>query len=38
MQACASPTLFQEVTPNQDITSAMNKLFQQAVATARLTQ
>jgi len=38
MQACASPNLYQAVTPDQDISSAMNALFAQAVATARLTQ
>jgi Flp pilus assembly protein TadG len=38
MQACASPGLYFEVTPTQGIGDAMNKLFQQAVATARLTQ
>jgi Flp pilus assembly protein TadG len=38
MQACASPNLYLQVTPNQDITSAMNALFAQAIATARLTQ
>jgi Flp pilus assembly protein TadG len=38
MQACASPNLYWKVTPNEDITSAMNKLFEQAIATARLTQ
>jgi Flp pilus assembly protein TadG len=38
MQNCASPGLFFEVKTDQDITAAMNALFQQAVATARLTQ
>jgi Flp pilus assembly protein TadG len=38
MQKCASPGLFFEVKTDQDISSAMNALFQQAVATARLTQ
>jgi Flp pilus assembly protein TadG len=38
MQSCASPGLFFEVKTDQDITAAMNALFQQAVATARLTQ
>jgi Flp pilus assembly protein TadG len=38
MQACASPGLFFDVQSGGDITSAMNALFQQAVATARLTQ
>jgi Flp pilus assembly protein TadG len=38
MQACASPGLFFEVTPTQGIGDAMNKLFEQAIATARLTQ
>jgi Flp pilus assembly protein TadG len=38
MQACASPGLFFDVVSGGDITSAMTALFQQAVATARLTQ
>src|SRR5271166_4157821 len=38
MQACASPGLYFEVTTDGDISSAMSALFQQAVATARLTQ
>jgi Flp pilus assembly protein TadG len=38
MQKCASPGLFFEVKTDQDISAAMNALFQQAVATARLTQ
>jgi Flp pilus assembly protein TadG len=38
MKSCASPGLFFEVSTDQDITAAMNGLFQQAVATARLTQ
>jgi Flp pilus assembly protein TadG len=38
MQGCASPGLFFEVKTDQDITPAMNALFQQVVATARLTQ
>lgn len=38
MQNCASPGLFFEVTPTQGIGDAMNALFEQAVATARLTQ
>jgi Flp pilus assembly protein TadG len=37
MKACASPNLYQAVTPDQDITSAMNGLFAEAIATARLT-
>jgi hypothetical protein len=37
MKACASPGLFFEVTPTQGIGDAMNALFLQAVATARLT-
>ena len=37
MKACASPGLFFEVTPTQGIGDAMNALFEQAVATARLT-
>jgi Flp pilus assembly protein TadG len=38
MKNCASPGLFFEVTPTQGIGDAMNALFEQAVATARLTQ
>ena len=38
MQSCASPGLFFQVTTDGDITSAMNALFQKAVATARLSQ
>jgi Flp pilus assembly protein TadG len=37
MQACASPGLFFDVASGGDISSAMTALFQQAVATARLT-
>jgi Flp pilus assembly protein TadG len=38
MQSCASPGLFFQVSTDQDISGAMAALFQQAVATARLTQ
>ena len=38
MQACASPGLYFDVQSGGDISSAMTALFQQAVATARLTQ
>jgi Flp pilus assembly protein TadG len=38
LQACASPGLYSAVGPNEDISAALNKLFAQAVATARLTQ
>lgn len=38
MQACASPGLYFMVQSGGDISSAMTALFQQAVATARLTQ
>jgi Flp pilus assembly protein TadG len=38
MKSCASPGLFFQVSTDQDITAAMQALFQQAVATARLTQ
>ncbi|HXW23919.1 MAG TPA: pilus assembly protein TadG-related protein [Xanthobacteraceae bacterium] len=38
MQACASPGLYFQVTPTQGIGDAMNALFEQAIATARLTQ
>ncbi|MHB8286547.1 MAG: TadE/TadG family type IV pilus assembly protein [Caulobacteraceae bacterium] len=36
-QACASAGLYQEVATDQDVTAALNSLFQAAVATARLT-
>ena len=36
MQSCASPGLYFAVTTDGDITAAMQTLFQQAVATARL--
>jgi len=36
MQSCASPGLFFEVTPTQGISDAMTKLFQKAVADARI--
>ncbi len=38
MQSCASTGLFFQVTTDDDITAAMNALFQKAVATARLNQ
>ena len=38
LQSCASPGLFFSVTTDSDITAAMQTLFQQAIATARLTQ
>jgi Flp pilus assembly protein TadG len=38
MQSCASTGLYFQVTTDGDITSAMNALFQKAVATARLSQ
>jgi hypothetical protein len=38
MQNCASPGLYFEITTDGDITSAMQTLFQLAIATARLTQ
>jgi hypothetical protein len=38
MQSCATPGLFFSVTTDGDITAAMTALFQQAVATARLSQ
>ena len=38
MKNCASPGLFFQVSTDQDISAAMAALFQQAVATARLTQ
>jgi Flp pilus assembly protein TadG len=38
MESCASPGLFFSVTTDGDITAAMQGLFQQAIATARLTQ
>ena len=36
--ACSSPGLFQEVTTDGDITAALNTLFQQGIATARVTR
>ena len=36
MQSCASPGLYFQVTTDGDITAAMQALFEQAVATARL--
>jgi hypothetical protein len=38
MESCASPGMFFSVTTDGDITTAMQALFQQAVATARLTK
>jgi Flp pilus assembly protein TadG len=38
MQSCASPGMFFSVTTDGDITAAMQTLFQQAVAAARLTK
>jgi hypothetical protein len=38
LQSCASPGLYFQVSTDQDISSAMQALFQKAVATARLTQ
>jgi Flp pilus assembly protein TadG len=38
MQSCASPGLYFSVTTDGDISAAMQQLFLQAVATARLTQ
>ena len=38
MESCASPGLFFSVTTDGDITAAMRGLFQQAIATARLTK
>lgn len=38
MQACASPGLYFEVSPTEGIGTAMTKLFEKAVAMARLTQ
>jgi Flp pilus assembly protein TadG len=37
IQACASPGLFFEVAPNEDMSQAMNKLFLTVVTKARLT-
>jgi len=37
MQSCASPGLFFSVTTDGDVTAAMQTLFNQAIATARLT-
>ena len=38
LQSCASTGLFYQVTTNSDISAALNALFQQAVASAHLTQ
>jgi len=38
LQQCASPGLFYQVTTDGDISAALTSLFQQAVATAHLTQ
>jgi hypothetical protein len=38
MQSCASPGLFFSVTTDGDISAAMQGMFQQAIATARLTK
>ncbi len=38
MESCASPGMFFSVTTDGDITAAMQTLFQQAIATARLTK
>ena len=38
IESCASPGMFFSVTTDQDITAAMQTLFQQAVAAARLTK
>jgi hypothetical protein len=38
MQSCASPGLYFSVTTDGDISAAMQALFQQTVATARLSQ
>jgi hypothetical protein len=38
MQSCASSGLYFSITTDGDISSAMQSLFEQAVATARLTQ
>lgn len=38
LESCASPGLFFQVTTDDDITAAMNALFQKAVAVARLSQ
>lgn len=38
LQTCASPGLYYKVTSDDDISAALNKLFQQAVATAHITR
>jgi len=38
LTSCASDGLFYKVTSDDDISSALNRLFQQAVATAHITQ
>ncbi|NHO32218.1 TadE/TadG family type IV pilus assembly protein [Acetobacter fallax] len=38
LQSCASPGLFYEVTTNDDVSTALQTLFQRTLATAHLTQ
>ena len=38
LQSCASPGLYYKVSSDDDISAALNKLFQQAVATAHITK
>jgi hypothetical protein len=38
LQSCASPGLFQSVSPGGDIASALDQLFQLAIESAHLTQ
>ncbi len=38
LQTCASPGLYYKVTTDQDISAALNQLFQAAVATAHITK
>ena len=38
LQACASPGLYTKVTTDQDIAAALDTLFNNAVATARITR
>ena len=38
LQACASPGLYFEVSPNQGISEAMQQMFVSALTTARLSQ
>jgi hypothetical protein len=38
LQSCASPNLYEAVSPGEDISSALNQLFLFAIESAHLTQ